>query len=276
MRLALRAVGLLVEQLLGALEVAFMRGMAGGSERDAQRRGVLAHRVLVGSLRLLRLPHDVGDQRLVIVEIELRPLGLLGHFEQLQRPLAVAGGSRGPGAGECARQLADRAIGSLAKLVVGGLVVARLEAVDAEQQVRHAVVRILGDELAGERNGAVPMALGGLGLEGLLEEHGVDGIEGQRTAVERGGAVVVVNALGEVGGKIAAEQRMGVRLGREVVGSLGRADGGEHAVSDCSCAQYLAKAGPHSDRSFLEARGRFPPRHTVAHIEAIWRPRGSG
>ena len=54
-RLALRALGLAVEDFLGELDVAVARGMPGVSERDAQRGGVLAHGVLVSGKRLLRL-----------------------------------------------------------------------------------------------------------------------------------------------------------------------------------------------------------------------------
>ena len=85
-RLALRALGLRVEQLASAFVISFVRGVAGVGERDAQHRRSGAT-MLVGRVRLLRLPAYVGDQRLVIVEIELRPLGLLGHLEQLQSAL---------------------------------------------------------------------------------------------------------------------------------------------------------------------------------------------
>ena len=67
----------------------------------------------------------------------------------------------------------------------------------------------LGDQLAGQRNGAVPVRLGGFRLEGLLEQHDVARVEGQGAAIEGGGAVVVVGALGQVGGQVAAEQRVG-------------------------------------------------------------------
>ena len=233
-RLALRALGLAVENFLGELDVAVVRRMPGVGERDAQRGGVLAHGVLVGAKRVLRLVGDVGDQRLVIVEIELRPLRLLGHIEQLQRPLRVARGGRGPGARQRAGQLADGAVARLAELVVRLRVLAVLEAIDAEQQVRHAVFGALGDQLAGQWDCTVPVRLGGFRLEGLLQQHGVAGVEGESAAVEGRGAVVVIRALGKVGGKVAAKQRMRVTFRREVVGSLSSAKaGGEHADGGC-------------------------------------------
>ena len=209
-RLALRALGLAVEDFLGQLVVAVARRVAGVGERNAQRCRILAHGVLVGGERLLREAGDVGDECLVIVEIELRPLGLLGHVEQLQSALCVARCGGGPGARERGGQLSDRPVGSFAELVVRLHVVAVLEAVDAEQQVGHAVLGALGDELAGQGNGSLPMRLGGLCLEGLIEQNDVVGVEGEGAAIEGGGAVVVVGTLGDVGGKVAAEQRMGV------------------------------------------------------------------
>ena len=60
------------------------------------------------------------------------------------------------------------------------------------------------------------MTFNGLGLEGLLEQHGILGVEAERAAIEGGSAVVVVGALGQIGGEVAADKR-GVGFGGEVV-----------------------------------------------------------
>ena len=98
------------------------------------------HKMLVCSLGVLRALHDVGDECLVIVEVELRPFGLARRSTRVIAPCAspAAAAVQAP-ANEL--DLADRAVGRLAEFLVGLLEVAVLEAVEPEQQVRHAFAR---------------------------------------------------------------------------------------------------------------------------------------
>jgi hypothetical protein len=100
------------------------------------------------------------------------------------------------------------------------------------------------------------MTFDGFGLEGLLEQHGVLGVEAQRAAIEGGGTVVVIGALGQIGSEVAADEGVGVSFGGEIGGGLyGAEAGGEHPEGSCRYLQQLAKAGPHSNSSFLGAWG---------------------
>ena len=168
MRVLLRAVRETVEDGARELVVALVRGVTRVGERGPQHAAVLPEATLIGGAGLLLLAGNVGDQRLVIVEIELRAFGLLRLLELSQCLGAVAGGKRRPAARERARQLADQTVACGLELLVGLLVVARLEAIEPEHEVRHAVGRILGDELLGQEDRARPVRLRGFRLEGLL------------------------------------------------------------------------------------------------------------
>jgi hypothetical protein len=110
-----------IEDRLGELDVALVVSMAGVR---GIWRGFLLEGALERSGGLLLTAGNVGDQRSVEVEVGLRPLRLLGHFEILLGLRGIAGGERRPGARERARQLADGSVARGLELLVGFGVVA--------------------------------------------------------------------------------------------------------------------------------------------------------
>ena len=109
----------------------------------------------------------------------------------------------------------------------------------------------LATSSSAEAHGAIPVGLGGLRLEGLLEQHLVAGILRERVAVEGGGVVGIVLVLGEVGGEIAAEQRVELIA---VTRCIARGErhchaGNGEAEHVTVVSSTLRRRCPHADRS---------------------------
>ena len=208
MALALGTVEVLLEDGAGKLGVAERGRVPGVGQRRAERPVVLLEHLLVGGARFHGAAGDVGDQRLVVGDVELRPLGRLLAVDDLERRVGLALGQLDPGASQRARQFADGAAAGALEMRVGLVVGAALEGFQRQEQVSHAVLRLLVDEIAGELGGLRPIPRRDLHQKRLLHQDLVARVELESGAVEVGGLRGVVLGSGETAGEIAAEQRM--------------------------------------------------------------------
>ena len=119
MRLALRLVELIFQNLLGKLHIAVVGGVLGIGQRRPQRAAVLTEHLFKRRARVRLAAGNVGHQRAVIAQIELRPFRLLRQIDALQRARHVAGGELGPAARDRRRQFADRIFGRGFEMFVG-------------------------------------------------------------------------------------------------------------------------------------------------------------
>src|SRR5262245_7543566 len=94
-------------------------------------------------------------------------------------------------------------------MLLGLLVVAGLEIVEAQRKLRHAVLLLNGSKLARELEGARPVGTARLELERLFKQKLVVGIMLERGAIERCGIVGVVLGPGKAAREIAADERVG-------------------------------------------------------------------
>src|SRR3974390_1890217 len=100
-------------------------------------------------------------------------------------------------------------------MLVGLLVIAALKRVAAEQKLRDAMRRLDVDEFMRERDGAVPTCRRRFKQEGLLEDHLIGRVLGERPRIEvRSGRRVVVTT-GHTSGEIIAKQSAGVGVVRD-------------------------------------------------------------
>ena len=97
-----------LQDALGQLGIAAVGGMTGVGQCDAQRALIVGGNALVGGACLGATAADVADQRSMIAQIELGPVGQLRGIEQTQRLRRLALGFGDPGAGHRTRQFADR------------------------------------------------------------------------------------------------------------------------------------------------------------------------
>ena len=167
--------------------------MTGIGIRHSEGRRVLLEGLREGDARGFALACHVGDQGAVIALIELRPVGIAQAVEGGERLVGLAGGLLHPGAGQDRGEIGDRALAGRGEMLVGLLVVALLESLAAEEELRDAMRRLDLDQLAGELDGVVPVRCSGLEQEGLLKDQLVVGILGERPRIEvccSGGVVV--------------------------------------------------------------------------------------
>ena len=171
-----------LQRLLGELAVVGVERVTGIGIGHSECRRVLLEGLREGDPRRFALAGDIGDQRAVIALIELRPVGVAQAIEGGERLIGLAGSLLHPGARQDRGQIGDRALARRGEMLVGLLVVALLEGLAAEQELRDAMRRLDLDQLAGELDGVVPIGRGGLEQEGLLEDQLVVGILGERPA----------------------------------------------------------------------------------------------
>jgi hypothetical protein len=96
------------------------------------------------------------------------------------------------------------------EVLVGFLVIAALERLAAEQELRDAVRRLDLDQLARELDGATPIGGCRLKQEGLFEDQLVVRVLGERPRIEVGRGRRVVVAAGHAPGEIVAEESAGL------------------------------------------------------------------
>ena len=125
MAVTLAPVEVILEHRAGELGVARLNGVAREGERSAQRAAVLAEHALVGGASVGPAAGEIGDQRAMVAQIELRPFGLLGGFERRERGIGIALGLLDPGDGERACQLADGTAARCLEMLFGLLEGAR-------------------------------------------------------------------------------------------------------------------------------------------------------
>ena len=156
------------------------------------------------------LAGHIGDQRAMVALIELRPVGIAQRIEGGERLVGLAVRLLHPGPRQDRRQIGNRTLTRRGEVLVGFLVVAALERLAAEQELRDAVRRLDLDQIARELDGAVPIGRRRFKQEGLLEDQLVARILGERPRIEIGRGRGVVVAAGHATGEIVAEQSAGL------------------------------------------------------------------
>ena len=182
-----------LQRLLGELAVVGVERVTGIGVGHSEGRRVLLEGLREGDARRFALAGDIGDQRAVIALIELRPVCVAQTIQGGERLIGLSGSLLHPGARQDRGQIGNRALARRGEMLVGLLVVALLESLAAEQELRDAMRRLDLDQLAGELDGVVPVCRGGLEQEGLLKDQLVVGILGERPRIEvccSGGVVV--------------------------------------------------------------------------------------
>ena len=191
--------------------------MTGIGIRHSERRRALLEGLREGNPRRVALAGDIGDQGAVIALIELRPVGVAQRIEGGERLIGLAGGLLHPGARQNRGQIGDRALARRGEMLVGLLIVALLEGLAAEQELRDAMRRLDLDQLARELDGAIPIRRRGLEQKGLLQDQLVAGILGERFGIVVSRRDGIVVAARHAPGEIVSEQSAGtvnVRYGR--------------------------------------------------------------
>ena len=157
-----------------------------------------------------------------------------------------------------------------------------------EKQLRHAMLRLAGDDVVGVLGGGRSQLPSLTSIrKRLLEQHAVAGIASQGIAIEFGGTGIVVLAAGEAAGEIAADQRVHrcssrstrVPLRRRLRGRLGRIGPADaelqaaHAASkERSEGEVPAKTCSHSTRPFAtRAKPILEYARRIAIKAATWR-----
>ena len=146
----------------------------------------------------------------MVALIELRPVRVAQRIEGGERLVGLAVRLLHPGPRQDRRQIGNRALTRRGEVLVGFLVVAALERVAAEQELRDAVRRLDLDQLARELDGAIPIGSRRFKQEGLLEYQLVAWVLGERPRIEIGRGRGVVVAAGHATGEIVAEQSAGL------------------------------------------------------------------
>ena len=158
-------------------------------------------------LGLLGLPADIGDQSAVIAQVELRPLRLLRHLQDVQRLLRVAFRKPDPCPRDGAGQFPDGPGIGLLEILFGLVVLAGLELHETQKHAGHAVGRLHVYEPLCEHFRARPVALASFHQEALFQENLIVGIAEKRAAIEDGGLIGIVLAARETSRQIASRQR---------------------------------------------------------------------
>src|SRR5262249_6066169 len=153
---------------------------------------------------------EIGNERAMVALVELGPIGIAQTVESGKRLVGLAGSLVHPGAGQRRGEIGDRTLARLEEVFVGLVVAALLEGLAAEQETREPVGRVGLDQFLGKLDRIVPMGGGRFEQEGLLQDHLVLGILGERLGIELGGDFEVMVAAGHAAGKIIAKQRAGV------------------------------------------------------------------
>src|SRR5581483_493444 len=125
-------------------------------------------------------------------------------------------------------EVGDRTSDRLVDVELRGAVFFLFQILNAYDETRDAVGLVDGQDLLGELDRLIDVAVGNRGDEGAIEQFAVLGIGAQRGAIERGGGGRIALDAGVAGGKIAAGrgQRLQIvargKLRRAVLGPLGR------------------------------------------------------
>ena len=160
-----------LERLLGELAVVGVHQVPRIGVGHPQGRRVLLEGLGEGDPRHVALAGHIGDQRAVVALIELCPVGIAQRIEGGECLIGLAVRLLHPGPRQDRRQIGDRTLTRRGEMLVGFLVVAALERLAAEQELRDAVRRLDLDQLARELDGAIPIGGRRLKQEGLLEDQ---------------------------------------------------------------------------------------------------------
>ena len=155
--------------------------------------------------RLLVAASEIGDERPMIAEIELRPVGLLEAVELRQGAIDITPGVARPGAGERARHLADQTDRRALKQVASVGEFGALRCVHAEYEAGDPMGGVRREQPAREVDRFVDLPLGEIHNQRLLEERLVRRVPRKRSLEEVRRRFRIVQAARDATREVAAK-----------------------------------------------------------------------